>query len=191
MFGWIMGVLLLDKKAASELTTFNDARCVGALVEIWNPQGEVRYNRNTRRQAENALIRLLPRLKASDALLLKEHQRVILRTVLDMQGYKQWGKYYDARFLLAILAALTEIGDWKSAPTVLKLSQSARDPQLRQAAAECLPALQSIAEKQVVGITLLRASSAADAANTAPETLLRPASPTSDAQPETLLRPLK
>lgn len=180
---------LLDRKSAAKLTKLDDLRCIGLLIEIWNPQGHVGYSKNMRKQAETALIRLLPRLKASDAPLLKEHQRVILRAVLDMQGYKEWGRYHDTRILFAILTALTEVGDWKSAPGVLKLSLSQRNPQLRDAAAECLPFLQDLAEKQAVGASLLRASSAAAIANPAPEILLRPAAPATDAQPHTLLRP--
>ena len=90
-FGWVLGVFLLDRKTAAQLTKLDDLRCVGALVEIWNPQGQ-RYNRNTRRQAETALIRLLPRLNASDAPLLKESSAGdFARYYWRADGYKKLG----------------------------------------------------------------------------------------------------
>lgn len=189
-FGAVLSVFLLDRKAAAELTRLDDVRCIGALVEIWNPQGQG-YNRNTRRQAETALIRLLPRLKASDAPLLKEHQRAILRNVLATDGYRQWGRYYDEAFLLAILEAFAQIGDWKSFTQVRRLTITAKYPSVQRAARECLPFLEDLALKQVVGETLLRASSATEAVNSAPQTLLRPASPAADTRPETLLHPVE
>ena len=189
-FGWVIGAFLLDRKAAAELTQLDDARCIGALVEIWNPQGQG-YNRNTRQQAETALIRLLPRLNASDAPLLKESQRAILRNILAMDGYKQFGRYYDEAFLIAILKTFAQIGDWKSVTQVRKLAAKAKRDKVREAAKDCLPFLEELATKQRAAETLLRASGATEAANIAPETLLRPAAPAADTQPETLLRPIE
>ena len=195
IFGWAIGAFLLDRKAADQLTQLDDLRCVGPLIEIWKPdgtlEGQFSYSRNTRRQAEVALTRLLPRLKASDAPLLKEYQRVILRNVLAMDGYKGWNKYYNEAFLLAIIEAFAQIGDWKSFTQVRRLTVTAKYASVRKTAQDCLPFLENLAMKQTPGETLLRASSAVDAASVKSETLLRPASSSTDAQLETLLRPLE
>ena len=53
---------------------------------------------------------------------------------------------------------------------------------------ECLPTLEALSEKQKPGETLLRASSATEAASVSPETLLRPAAPQKEVEPDTLLR---
>lgn len=188
VIGWIFGCLFLDRKAAAELTTMNDIRCVGTLVDIQGTQDDVYHNRKTRGRAIDALTRLLPLMKASDAPLLKEPQRVMLRGILASRGYKGFGQYHDNAFMLSILKAFEQVGDWRSLPHVQKLAQQAKNPDLRAAALECLPFLQALAEKHKPSENLLRASSASEAAGVAPETLLRPASATEEARPDTLLR---
>ncbi len=183
---WLSGFVLLNRKAAVELTTLDDVRCIGPLVDICVAMQNMTTNTSVR--ARLALTRLLPRLKASDAHLLREPQRVILRGILAGKGYISFGKYYDAEFILSILKAFEQVGDWKSLPYVQQLAQGAKWPHVRAAAKECLPYLQALAEKQKPGENLLRASSASEAAGVAPETLLRPASATEEARPETLLR---
>ena len=186
--GWIVGSLFLNRKAAAELTMLEDVRCVGALVDVWGEQGSINHSSKTRRKARLALTRLLPRLKASDAPLLKESQRATLRGVLVNKGYIGFGKYHDAEFMVSILKAFEQIGDWKSLSAVLVLSQDTKRPVVQAAALECLPYLQALAEKQKPGENLLRASSASEAANTAPDTLLRPVLGADEARPDTLLR---
>ena len=188
LLGWFLGLLFLNKKAAAELAGMDDIRCVGTLVDIWGVQGNINYSKKTRAKAAGALTRLLPRLKTSDAALLTEAQRVMLRGVLQNKGYIGFGKYQDAAFMVSILRAFEQVGDWKSLPHVQKLAQDTKRPNVRAAAIECLPYLEALAEKQKPGENLLRASSASEAANMNSDKLLRPADATAEAQPETLLR---
>lgn len=170
------------------MTQAEDIRCVGALAEIWSSQGTINYLKGTREQARSALTRLLPRMKASDAPLLKEAQRAVLRSVLAHAGSANTLKEVEIEFTLAALKALEQISDWKSASYVKTLTSPASPKRIRAAAIECLPYLQALAEKQKPGENLLRASSASEAANTGSNSLLRPADATPEAQPETLLR---
>ncbi len=184
---WLSGSLFLNRKAAAELTTLDDVRCISPLVDICVAMQNMTANKTSAR-ARQALTRLLPRLKASDAHLLREPQRVILRGILAGKGYISFAKYYDAEFIISILKAFEQVGDWKSLPYVQQLAQGAKWPHVRTAANECLPYLQALAEKQKPGENLLRASSASEAAGVAPDTLLRPAVGTEEARPDTLLR---
>ena len=187
--GVALGKFFLDKNTALELTKMEDIRCVGALVDVWSAQGSVNYTKQVREQAQVALTRLLPRLQAGDAPLLKESQRAVLRNVLTTTGNANSPKDADVDFTLAILKAFETVGDWKSAPQVKRLAEPANPKRIRAAAMECLPTLEALAEKQKPGETLLRASSAMEAASVSPEALLRPATPTQDTAPDTLLRP--
>jgi hypothetical protein len=181
--------IFLDKKAALEVTKVEDVRCVNALVDVWGAQVNINYTKRVRAQARTALTRLLPRLEAGDAPLLKETQRAVLRGVLTSTGNANSVKDADVDFTLAILKAFENVGDWKSAPYVKRLTGSVTPKRIRDAASECLPYLQALAAKQKPGETLLRASSANEAANVSPETLLRPAAPQQETDPDTLLRP--
>ena len=188
VLGWAVGSLFLNRKAAAALTTLDDVRCVGALVDIWGEQGAINHSARTRRKARLALTRLLPRLKASDAPLLKEAQRAVLRSALTGKEYSGYGKHYDDEFILSILKATEQVGDWRSLSAVKALSQDTKRPIVQTVALECLPYLQALAEKQKPGENLLRASSASEAANAAPATLLRPVLGADETRPDTLLR---
>ncbi len=82
--------------------------------------------------------------------------------VLETDGYKNWGRYYDEAFLLAIIEAFAQIGDWKSFAQVRRLTITAKYASVQKAARECLPFLEDLAQKQAVGETLLRASSSSE-----------------------------
>jgi hypothetical protein len=187
--GCAIAKFFLNRKVALELTKVDDLRCVGALVDVWNSPGRIDYPVHICEQARTALTRLLPRLEAGDAPLLKETQRAVLRSILTSTANANSVKDADVDFTLAILKAFENVGDWKSAPYVKRLTGSVTPKRIRDAASECLPYLQALAEKHKPGETLLRASSANEAANVSPETLLRPAAPQQDVAPDTLLRP--
>ena len=184
-----IGHLLLNETAAATLTKVDDVRCVGALIDVWTPSGRVCYPGRIREQARAALTRLLPRLQAEDAPQLKEAQRTLLRGVLASAGQTYSLQDFNPKFVVAILHCFAQIGDWKSLPQVQKLVTAENPSPVRVAARECLPILEALAEKQKPGETLLRASSATEAASVSPETLLRPAAPQKEVTPDTLLRP--
>jgi hypothetical protein len=165
------------KSVALAMARFEDVRAVGALAEA------LEFNDYQILPIVNrALIRLLPRLQASDAPLLSPHQRACLNRAL--QGR-------EVGLILAILKAWEQVGDSKAIPDVQYLAEGRGEgrwyPSVRRAAKECLPALKQSAERQQIGSQLLRAS---EGDLTSGDALLRPVqahSPTES--PEQLLRP--
>jgi hypothetical protein len=180
--GWMSGVISAayaasqaQKRVTKELAEFEDIRSVGPLAEALEYQ-----DRALKAIAEDKLKRLLPRLQASDAGLLDEEQRKCLYRAL---------RGRDTNLILAVLKALEQIGDEQAVPFVQKLANgeglAARYSGIREAAQECLPALQQRAERERSRQTLLRAASASD---TPSDMLLRPASGALEADPQQLHR---
>jgi predicted kinase len=152
------------RRLAQRLAEIDDIHGVGRLAEAlaW-PDSEVRD------LVAEALTRLLPRLKASDASLLNASQRTSLYQMLDLSNATTY-----AEFLVALLGALQQIGDRNAVPAVERLAASepitTRQARVKQAAIECLPYLHQAAEQNQYSQTLLRASSSS---NTSSDLLLR------------------
>ncbi len=146
------------RKRVEALTDTEDLRVVGTLLDAqsW-------LSRQGQKPIENALVRLLPRFKASDKLTLSRTQIVSL-TLINAQTSQP--------LALAKLKALEQIGDEKLIPQVTALTKPAaiKDPEVREAAENCLQFLHQRAEKTRAERQLLRASS--PKAN--PGELLRP-----------------
>ena len=173
-----MTLLGRQSDAARELASCDSIRAVGPLAEALDWPDEALH-----RVTSSALIRLLPRLKASDASLLNAKQRAVLyKTLRPMNASRQ------SRLLCAILAALEQVGDKSAIPAVSRLESmlavTAGQRSVREAAKRCLPYLSANAENARSSQTLLRASSASEVAS---DTLLRPSS-NQDTPPEQLLR---
>lgn len=164
---------------ARMLAKFDDVQAVGRLAEAleW-PDVE------TRHLAAEALTRLLPRLKASDAALLNPAQRACLYEALTPANVSG-----NAVFQVAILQGLQQIGDADAVPYVQRLANmtpnSASRKWVQETAQECLPFLLERAEQRRSHQTLLRASAPA---GTPSEMLLRPAGGTPETDPQKLLR---
>jgi hypothetical protein len=178
-----IGLLFVNRRSLLTLTDYDDVRLVGPLVDIFQ-QRYVAYAGRVHRSVEEALTKLLPKLKASDAHLLSEEHRVTLREVLATNGYNLWGRYYSGDFLLAILSAMEQVGDVDTYPIVTELSEHAREERVKEAAKASLPTFQLIAEKQAVGATLLRPSGQDEGG----QTLLRSARGQTGDEPDHLLR---
>ena len=167
-----------QSEAARQLASCDSVRAVGPLAEALEWPDEP-----LQRVASTALIRLLPRLKASEANLLNPKQRAILYKALrPMNANRQ------SRLLCAILAALEQVGDKAAVPAVSRLESmlavTAAQRSVRAAAKRCLPYLNANADNARSSQTLLRASSASEASS---DTLLRP-STNQETPPEQLLR---
>lgn len=165
--------------SARRLAEYDSVKGVGLMVEVleWpDPASKI--------AATSALIRLLPRLKTSDAHLLNPDQRHILYKRLTLGNVRT---EYD--LIIATLKALEQVGDLSAVGYVQKLSQAraVTSAQVRvvQAAQDCLPYLLKRAEANQSSQYLLRASYSEEHN---PATLLRPARDDSVA-PEELLRP--
>jgi hypothetical protein len=165
--------------SARRLAEYDSVKGVGLMVEVleWpDPASKL--------AASSALIRLLPRLKTSDAHLLNPDQRQILYKRLTLGNVRA-----EYELIMATLKALEQVGDVSAVGYVQKLSQAraTTSAQVRvvQAAQDCLPYLLKRAESNQSSQYLLRASYSEEHN---PATLLRPARDDSVA-PEELLRP--
>jgi HEAT repeat protein len=164
-----------------KLADYDDVAGVGALAETleWP-------DRRVQDMAARALVRLLPRLRASDARLLSPTQRGCLYRVLSMRHVGR-----DSTLVLAILQALQQVGDEAAIPYVQRLARSTTfgptQRKVRQAAEECLPYLRNSADMQRASQTLLRASAQE---NVASDALLRPAYTNTTTEPAEMVRAL-
>ena len=168
-----------QSETARELAECDSLLAVGPLAEAleW-PDAQIQ------RVASDALIRLLPRLKASDASLLNPKQRnVLYKTLRPLNANQQ------SKLICAILAALEQVGDKAALPAVSRLEAmlaiTTAQRSVRAAAKRCLPCLSANAENARSSQTLLRASSAL---TTTPDMLLRPAALGQETPQDQLLR---
>jgi len=180
-------VLRPKQFAVERLTRWHDVRAVGALVDIISLS-----DAKSCALARDALLELLPRMRASDAHLLNTQHRENLRVVLLGQ---------DIALIQAMLNAYQQIGDERDIPAVEGLlsgreattrsrkdrskSKVADNPDVRDAALECLAFLQAKAQQSRISQTLLRA---ADQPGTVSAELLRPVASTVSTDPQQLLR---
>jgi hypothetical protein len=170
------------RQMADWLARMEDLRVIGILLEAHESKDKV-----LRQIAEQALIRLLPRVKATDAGLFSLDQ-------LERMHYLLYGR--NAELALAALKALEQIGDGLSAWFVEGLTGLAPqsinfrlsgDRRVREAARECLPAINQRLELKRLSQTLLRPASAPEDPS---GILLRPAQGAPEGDPNLLLRPV-
>lgn len=163
------------QNAVRLLADFDDLRAVGPLLETRESE-----DANLKQLAQQSLLRLLPRLKSSDANLLDEVQLQCMGRAL---------KSKDFVFVCAILKAMEQVGDEKHLELVQRLSKKeTTNPiqlRIREAAQECEPYLRKRVEETQLANTLLRASQMEDA----PAILLRPVEYRPDTATHELLRP--
>lgn len=165
-------------KLLQSISTHRDVRVVGPLLSLWGVSSP-----RTRGAIEEALIELLPQMKASDAALLNDEQRAQLYAILRDTSRRR------VPLQLAILEALGRIGDAHAVPVVERLSETPlrRQRALREAAQRCLPQLRERVLQLQQSSTLLRLS-----ANRAKEkeVLLRTSDSTLQTPAEQLVRPV-
>ena len=168
------------KRVEQNLTNLDIPQAIGPLIEVY-----VNLDFTSSEKIRDVLIRLLPQLQATDADLLTLRHRKMLYGLLRSGIDAYYHQYFRRSNLsIAILSALEQIGDEKAVPHVAKLARTAREPQVRAAAQECLPFLQERAEQTRIEQTLLRASTSA----TTPDMLLRPTIAIAPTEPQQLLR---
>jgi hypothetical protein len=170
---------LRRRPSGSVIGRIADITTVGKFAEaLWN---EDRY---VRTEAEEALIAMLPRLKAGDGGLLDDRQRAALHRALRPPKRSR-----EADLAVAIIGALTEIGDARAVPHVARLAEErARggyQEAVRAYAAERLPVLRERVEAQRLASTLVRPATAPSNG----DTLLRPAEAGPSGPVEQLVRP--
>ena len=142
-----------------------------------------------RKAVLRALTALLPQMQASDAALLTSLHRYTLNVMLGQSRLPTWLAGAEYPFALALLKAYEQVGDAKAIPIVERLAKSRprneRQRKIQEAAEDCLPLLQAHVGGLDVAQSLLRAS-ALD--NHTPNTLLRAATPETNAPHNELLR---
>jgi len=150
-----------SRKTIQRLSEAWDPRAIGVLAVVAQER-DVELSH----LAQQALINLLPRVRASDAGFVDaEGMKALIELLRE--------DYDELR--LALLKALEQIGDERAIPMVTDLRDAPRvNLDVRQAAAECLPALENRVRIARESATLLRASSALNPAD-ARAALLRPA----------------
>lgn len=152
----LVGGSQFRRSATTILARLNDRRAIGPLLEArgyW-------YVRGT---ADASLVRLLPTLKATDALSSSDHAH--LGKALLRGG---------ERFVQAALQALAQIGDERDVAALEQLAHTGgrtHTPEILRAARECLASVRERIELAQAQRTLLRPSAAPDSDGT----LLRPA----------------
>jgi hypothetical protein len=170
------------KTTAAELAKSNDKRYIGPLIEAMATL-DVNIRQGTAREA---VISLLPQLKAGDAGLLNAEQRGILHRILG--GMPVFNRRDAISLDVAILKAYEQVGDGSALPLVERLANGERAGcyrQVREAAQACLPFLQMRAAQERASHELLRA---ADGNLTSEAVLLRPASGAIETDTQELLR---
>ncbi len=170
-----------------ELERVGGARAIGPLLDSMLSG----RSPGSRKIAYQALTRILPKLRATDANLLNAGHQRMLNRFLNIETYPGWWgpKPTPPPLALAILKAYEQVGDAKAVPAVEKLAnlkpRNERQRAAQQAAAECLPLLHSHAMPLDQNQTLLRAAGQSKAAA---DVLLRPAAETLNVPVEELLR---
>ncbi|MBM3495068.1 MAG: hypothetical protein FJX72_12235 [Armatimonadetes bacterium] len=164
-----------QKDAARVLARYDNKRGVGRLAEALD------YNdKHVLAEVEPALIRLLPKLIATDHALLSLDQRRSLDKAIVKRG--------KAPLALAVLDAYEQIGDPDSVEVVERMAKGEvrrLDAAVVERAREVLPAMRVRAEAVHAAQTLLRPVEVADA-----DMLLRPVESGPSGPVETLVRPV-
>lgn len=154
-----------------------EAASLGELIETIMPQ-EQTASRPVVRQIASRLQQLEP----EDSHSLTTRHRSILYRYLLPRPKSSVLAFYDKEFILAIIHALTRIGDNEALPAIQRLAESARDEEIRAAAVASLPALHACQKQQ----SLLRPSLSPGAE----QTLLRPTGGV-QTDPYPLVRPVE
>jgi hypothetical protein len=146
-----------------QLEALDDVRGVGPLLDLMDSAQEMwEYDDPSRRVIKAALIRLLPKLQASDTEWLTPAQRESLVRALYFCTHPGYPWHFQADFAVTLLKALEQVGDGRAEEYVQTLAyQQARGAdrlRIQEAARACLPFLQERARQQQALETLLRAS---------------------------------
>jgi hypothetical protein len=167
------------------VSTLDDPRFIGPALTMLVPDGITEsqmsraLNPHIRDSITDALKNMLPRLRASDNLMLSRPQMQTLLFLLDRPNK-------DMKLTHSVLRALQQIGDETAIPVVERLARSQRGI-VADWARETLVYLQDRVDQKRQAQTLLRASGASESIGH--DALLRPAVHASDPAPEQLLRP--
>ncbi|HLK60849.1 MAG TPA: hypothetical protein VKU00_30070 [Chthonomonadaceae bacterium] len=167
---------------AAVFSEVDDARFVRILLDLL---ASGRNDAQGTNYLIRALTRQLPGMRTNHGSELSNNERKTLYTLLET-------RFGERKLMLGILKALEQIGNPDAIPAVsgfltrLRSKLTRPDPELIQAAEDCLLFLNQKYAQTKQSQTLLRPS---DASAHAPETLLRAVTSSPTTPPEELLRP--
>ncbi len=159
-----------EKRLLESLETLDNPALLGTLIShLPSSDDLITAGRYRRSALLKAIIRILPRLRASDTDLMDADTRKLLNQQLGRSTRALSEAWAGARrveehtaYDVAILKAWEQVGDERALPFVEKLAglnaRTSAQKRVQQAALECLPYLQSRADQQRVAHTLLRAA---------------------------------
>lgn len=157
-----------------------DTRAVGALAQICYSAQFLSMTEI----AADALLPLLPRVKASDAASFSEEQMQALIGLLAVRNaYGIDLRQFDG-LTFAVLKALEQVGDSRAVEPVRRLTTGANNRRYHKAAQECLGYIEQHGGRRDYHRTLLLPASGVGAQ----ETLLRATGGPMQTSPELLLR---
>lgn len=153
----------LRDRRLRQIADLDDVHAIGPLLDLMeNSQEMWEYDDPSRRAIKAALVRLLPRLQASDAGWMTDAQRAALARTLYYCTHGKYPWHYNPDLAVALLAALEQVGDSDALDYVRELAHmSASKPdrkRIRDAALSCVPFLQEREREKQAMQTLLRAS---------------------------------
>jgi len=132
------------RRAADLLIAADSVHAVGPLLDIFYSGGASLRDDAAKVPLVRNLRRLSGEMSACEAAdILKEPYRQVLRQTLtaSLNGYSgglEERFKYDPAYLRAALDVIAHIGDTASAPEVERLAEESRDPEVRDAARDCL-----------------------------------------------------
>lgn len=166
------------KKLAGELS--EDPRAAGGLAQLCHCAPFL----SVAEIAATALLKVLPRVKASDARYFSDAQMQALLALLAVRNPYMVNLRQFTALPFAVLKALEQVGDRRAIEPVRRLTNGRGNRRYHQAAQECLAFLEQHASERDYNRTLLLPASV----GVGEETLLRPTMPQAEVQPELLLR---
>src|SRR5262249_52764305 len=128
----VVNGLLPHRTRVADPLEVEDLHCLGPLIDIYASAGTFQYRTGEMKRAQDALTRLLSRLKSSEANRLSEEHRALLRWAVRHSVLA--GSERDADFVVAILKAFERIGDWRCVEQVEVAAARARNMRVRDAA---------------------------------------------------------
>ncbi len=165
---------------------------VGCLCEAFALENFTQGKRSINPLADAvcfALVKSLPHLQTKEWEELTPHQRSCLHNILYIGNKTPVEQLYGMRLVHAVLSTLERVGDETSLSHVQNVAEQTVNPYLRQLALDSAASIQARVQRDESSQSLLRPSASAASL----DTLLRPASGTTQPKPEAanqLLRPL-
>jgi hypothetical protein len=160
------------RAAIDALKELGDVRAAGPIAKMHR-------QRDLRKEASNALLVLLPRLKGSHASMLSGSERAAINDLV-------WDR--NRALALTAVQALVHVGNERSVGALRALVAARPESHpVAQAARDAIPELQRRLKWRAEQATLLRAAGAVGDED--PKSLLRPAAGHDEIEQQTLLRP--